>query len=132
MAITVTPPTTPPTMAPVFELLPTESEIVGKDEDDAEFVGVREVPVGPVMTELGEPINEPGPISGLSPAANDLFASHAFSRVMSRRAHRGTCVPAGTGLGKVEGGIISVQLNINSDHVTQLSPWHAPHAHRRE
>ena len=101
MAITVTPPTTPPAMAPVFELLPTESEKVGKDEDDAvaagKFVGVREVPVGLVMTELGEPINEPGPISGLSknsrfrvaketligrilpPAANDLSASHAFS-----------------------------------------------------
>ena len=70
MAITVTPPTMPPAMAPVFELLPKESEKVGKDDDNAMVAGksveVREEPIGLVVTELGEPINEPGSILELS------------------------------------------------------------------
>jgi hypothetical protein len=67
MAIIKIPPTTPPTMAPVFGLLTPESEEATKDESEVaagKTIVVGEV-VGPVITELGVPMNEPGPISGL-------------------------------------------------------------------
>jgi hypothetical protein len=68
MAITARTATTPPTMAPVFGLLlPEDEKKDGSDEVTPVKLGaVGEVPVGMVMTELGSPINEPGPISGLS------------------------------------------------------------------
>jgi len=67
MAIIKIPPMTPPTMAPVFGLPTPESDEVSKDESEVaagKTTVVGEV-VGPVITELGEPMNEPGPISGL-------------------------------------------------------------------
>ena len=68
MAITATAARTPPTMPPVFGLLPPEDE---KKDGSVEgtpvkLAEVEKVPVGMVMTEPGLPINEPGPISGLS------------------------------------------------------------------
>jgi hypothetical protein len=85
MAITATPPTAPPAIAPVFEL-PLEGVGVGVgEEDDDNGNGDRVVMVGKVVgfkdgPELGPvgpkpglvleapppPINWPGPISGLS------------------------------------------------------------------
>jgi hypothetical protein len=99
MAIIKIPPTTPPTMAPVFGLPTPESDEVSKDESEVaagKITVVGEV-VGPVITELGEPMNEPGPISGLPknvglwgpkkglrrrilpPVVDDLLESHSFS-----------------------------------------------------
>jgi len=80
IAITTAPPIAPPTMAPVFELLPLEGDDEGWGDDEGEesedviagkTVGFGEVvPVGPepvVVLEVFElPINAPGPISGLS------------------------------------------------------------------
>ena len=90
MAITTTPPTAPPIIAPIFELLLLEGEDVGEDDDDSDdrdvvdgdegagvvtagkFVGFEDdlvvVPVPPVpVLEAFEPvINAPGPISGVS------------------------------------------------------------------
>jgi len=48
------------------------------------------------------------------------------------RAHAGTRVPAGTGLGKLEGGRVFVQLYEYSDHVIQFELWQASHALMRE
>ena len=83
MAIIAIVPTTPPTIAAVFELLPPEGDTVGEDEEAGSArceavtlaVGVGTpvgggeadlLPVGLVLEELGVPINVPGPISGLS------------------------------------------------------------------
>ena len=68
------PPMTPPTMAPVFELLllPPEGEEVGVSEGEdvvtaGNPVGLGEVlVVGPIVEMVETPINAPGPISGLS------------------------------------------------------------------
>ena len=74
MATSAIPPTTPPTIAPVFELPLREGDDVGEREVEdvggvvtaGKFVGNGEVPVGPLVAELETPINSPGPISGLS------------------------------------------------------------------
>jgi len=88
MAITTTPPTAPPIIAPIFELLLLRGEDVGEEDDDdrdvvdsdkgagvvtaGKFVGFEDdlvvVPVPPVpVLEMFEPlINAPGPISGVS------------------------------------------------------------------
>ena len=92
MAITATPPTAPPTIAPIFELLPLEGEGVGEEDDDdrnddgeivdgdkgdgvvtaGKFVGFEDdrelVPVGPelALEVFEKPINAPGLISGVS------------------------------------------------------------------
>jgi hypothetical protein len=129
MEIAAIPPTTPPAMAPAFEP-PVGVDVdvrVGGDvkpwvEDvSVDPVGFGEVRVAPVpVPVVGEPevpISAPGPISGLSPVAIDLLTFQLFSRVTSRRAHAGTDVPAGTGLGKLEGGSVVVQLNEYSDHL---------------
>jgi hypothetical protein len=71
MAITATPPTTLPTMVPVFELLLPEDD--GPDdllgEDECKEVTVGETVISPAAEEVTEPevpINAPGPISGRS------------------------------------------------------------------
>jgi len=142
MEIAARPPTTPPAMAPAFEPPVDVGVGVGGDvkpwvEDvSVDPVGFGEVRVAPVpVPVVGEPevpISAPGPISGLSPVAIDLLTFQLFSRVTSRRAHAGTDVPAGTGLGKLEGGSVVVQLNEYSDHVVHVSDWHASHALMRE
>ncbi len=76
MAISTTPPTTPPAMAPVFELPSPEDdnpEGVAVREDENEEVTAGKpvadgviIPGGPVVEELDPSINAPGPISGLS------------------------------------------------------------------
>src|SRR5229473_2316948 len=58
------PPTTPPAMAPMFELLPPEPDEDPVKDGVRVEVGVREV-VEVVDTPLG-PKNAPGPYSGLS------------------------------------------------------------------
>lgn len=92
MKMVAIPPTTPPAMAAVFELLPPEGGGVGDlaedtleedagvtdtlEEDD---VGARDTPEGPRI--------EPGPNSGESPTAYDWLAFQSFSVVTSIRAH---------------------------------------------
>jgi len=134
MAITATPPTAPPIIAPIFELLLLEGEDVGEEDDDdrdvvdgdkgagvvtaGKFVGFEDalvvVPVPPVpVLVMFEPlINAPGPISGVSPMSIALMESQRerSSRVTSARAHCGTCVPCGTGFGKVPGAATVEQL----------------------
>jgi len=129
MEIAAIPPTTPPAMAPAFEPPVAVGVGVGVGGDvkpwvedvSVDPVGFEEVRVAPVpVPVVGEPevpIRAPGPISGKSPAAIDVLAFQSFSRVTSRRAHAGTYVPAGTGLGKLEGGSVFVQLNVHSDHL---------------
>lgn len=70
MVISMIPPTTPPTIAAVFELLPPEGEgePPGKDEgmcwiEDKELMVENAVGSGEELEPL---INPPGPISGLS------------------------------------------------------------------
>ena len=70
-------PTTPPTIAPVWLLLPlAEDDPPGEEEAGSVGRGVVVgppvggelavlLPVGPVLEELEAPINAPGPISGL-------------------------------------------------------------------
>jgi len=78
MVTTATPPTTPPAIAPVFELLPPENvdgggndgeEVVGGN-DDNRVMGGSAVGNGKASVELvaklGEPMNSPEPISGES------------------------------------------------------------------
>jgi len=110
-AITAIPPTAPATMAPVFGLLPPEGEGV--------VVGFGEVLVaGRAAEELEALINSPGNISGLSPAVIDLLEFQLFSRVISRRAQRGTRMPSGIGLGK-----LWANYSVNtSNHVSQQEP----------
>ena len=76
MAISAMPPTTPPTMAPVFESPPPEDddpEGTAVDEEENEEVTAGKpvgdgviVPGGLVVEELDPLINTPGLISGLS------------------------------------------------------------------
>jgi len=77
MAITVIPPTEPPTTAPTFILLPKEteieegrggSEVKGKGSTEEVSVGkpVGVLGVAAVVAEPGWPINAPEAISGLS------------------------------------------------------------------
>jgi hypothetical protein len=62
-AITATPPTTPPAMAPVFELPPPGSGVGDPVEDGLrEYVGVVDTPEG----TLEGLMSEPGPASGVS------------------------------------------------------------------
>ena len=82
MAISAIPPTTPPTIAPVFELPLRDGDDVGEREDvdlggdgdgvvtAGKSVGNGEEPVGPSVAELETPINSPGPISGLPEKCN--------------------------------------------------------------
>jgi len=74
------------------------------------------------------PSNTPGATSGVSPVENDVLEFQLFSAVMSRRAHRGTRVPEGTGLGNDEGGKVFVQLDEYSVQEVHCAPWHASHA----
>jgi hypothetical protein len=57
MEITATPPTTPPTIAPVFELLPFRGAVIGDAVEDALAEDVY-TPDAPKIA--------PGPYSGLS------------------------------------------------------------------
>jgi len=104
--MTATPATAPPTMGPVFELLPRDNDAadVGEDEgmDEGVSPGLFDIDVGVVVAgkpvagglwvgvpigvvEGAEPpINWPGPISGLSPAAIELCRFQLFSNVTSR------------------------------------------------
>jgi len=144
MEIAAIPPTTPPAMAPAFEPPVAVGVGVGVGGDvkpwvedvSVDPVGFGEVRVAPVpVPVVGEPevpIRAPGPISGVSPVAIDVLAFQLFSRVTSRRAQAGTYVPAGTGLGKLEGGSVFVQLYVYSDHVIHGCNWHASHALMRE
>ena len=70
MAIIATPPTTPPTMAPVFELPPPEDDDAGEEEDDEVTAGrpVVDEATAPeeLVVEVDPLINTPGPISGVS------------------------------------------------------------------
>jgi len=150
-AITATPPTAPPTIAPVFELLPLEGE--GDDDDDKGDViegdkGNGVVAVGKFADdpELGKPlivvvvppllppINWPGPISGESPMPIAVMESQRerSSRVTSARAHCGTYVPCGTGFGKAPGTETVVQLVAHVIQSIHSPAWHAAHALMRE
>jgi len=145
--ITATPPTVPPTIAAVFELLPLEGEGVGEEDDDngnevvaaGKFADDPELgPVGPkpliVVVVVPPPINWPGPISGVSPTPIAWTESQRgkASRVTSMRAHCGTYVPCGTGFGKVPGPETVVQLIAHIIQSTHNPFWHAPHALMRE
>ena len=75
MAITVIPPTEPPTTAPTFILLPKEteieegragSEVKGSTEEVSVGEPVGVLGVAAVVVEPGLPINAPEAISGLS------------------------------------------------------------------
>jgi hypothetical protein len=97
MAITVIPPTEPPTTAPTFKLLPKETEIEEgrggsevKGKGSAEEVSVEE-PVGvlgvaAVVAEPGLPINAPEAISGLSIQYN-------VGVKRPKKRPRGRCIP---------------------------------------
>jgi hypothetical protein len=67
MAIIATPPTTPPTMAPVFESPPPEGDDAGKEEDE-DVTAVVDGAIVPeeLVVEVDPLINTPGPISGVS------------------------------------------------------------------
>ena len=63
IAITATPPTAPPAMAPVFELPPLEIGVADPVEDEfKECVGVADTPEG----MLEGPMSVSGPSSGVS------------------------------------------------------------------
>lgn len=89
----------------------------------AELVG-DDVEVGPVEEELEPdgPRSVPAAISGVSPTELDWFSSQRFPLVISRRAHWGTAVPAGIGLGNWPGGSTLEQLVTNCDQVIQVCP----------
>lgn len=96
-AITITPPTTPPTMAPMFELLFGVDEEVGftveedsPKSDDVVPLRVPEAETVAPETETAAPEGPsiaPGAFSGESPTEKDLFAFQLFSDVISMRAH---------------------------------------------
>jgi len=76
MTISATPPTTPPAMAPVFELPSPEDDgpegVAVREDENEEVIAGKPVadgvivPGGLVVEELDPSINTPGPISGLS------------------------------------------------------------------
>jgi len=136
MEIAATPPTTPPAMAPTFELLPLGEGLADVVIGPPVVVaGVPPVPVArlvPLAEEPELPISAPAPISGESPVVCDWVEFQLFWSVTSMRAHWGTLVPAGTGLGNVDGARVFEQLNEYSDHVIQFELWHASHALMRE
>jgi hypothetical protein len=76
-------------------------------------------------------INAPGSISGRSPTVCAGTIFQRFTLVISWRAHCGTRVPEGTGLGNVEGISIFVQLNEYRDQDIHACPWHPPQALKR-
>jgi len=86
MEIIATPAITLPAMAPVFNLLPLEGEVVGRGEELSVVAG-GEPPVGVVVKDPGKPTVPPGPISGLSPTVIDSMESQIFPGVTSRRVH---------------------------------------------
>jgi len=152
-AITATPPTAPPTIAPVFELLLLGvGEGVDEDGDDGDVIeadngngvvmggkfAVDPELVGPkpllMVVVAPPPINWPGPISGESPMPIAVMESQRerSSRVGSARAHCGTYAPCGTGFGKVPGAETVVQLVAHVGQSIQNPFWHAPHALMRE
>lgn len=120
VARTTTPPATPPAIAAVFDPLP--------EDDEEEALDLEALEVGLAFPEVEALINEPGPSSGATPAMYALVAFQRFSKVLSTRAHCGTLVPRGTGLGNTEGGSVLVQLNEYSDQVVHTDPWHASQA----
>jgi len=100
---TDTPPTAPPTIGPVLFGLLGEGEKVGTVEEVLVWVP-------DVVTEAPEePSMAPGAASGESPTFIALLESQVMSDVTSMRAHLGTRVSAGTGLGNDEGGRIFTQ-----------------------
>lgn len=119
-------------MAPKFELLffDVDEEVGFTAEEDSpgsDDVAPLWVPdAEPVAPEA--PSTAPGACSGESPTAKDLFEFQLFSDVISMRAHWGTRVPEGTGLGNDEGGRVFVQLDEYSGQVVHTAPWHASHA----
>ena len=93
MAITATPPTTLPTMVPVFELLLPEDD--GPDdllgEDECKEVTVGETVISPAAEEVTEPevpINAPGPTSGRSKKGMLKAADERTKRIPTSSSHR--------------------------------------------
>lgn len=129
-AMAMTPATTPPAMAPAFDPLPDE-----EDTDVADTgVKVEALEIGLLALTLEEtdvPTSCPGKTSGVSPMASAAVTFQRFTSVMSWRAHRGTRVVGGTGLGNVEGSKVLVQLSEKPDQLLRLPPWHAPQALKR-
>jgi len=78
METTARPPTTPPAIAPAFELLPFGGGV--GDGDPVEDALAEDV-YTPDAAKIA-----PGPYSGLSPAACDSLAFQLFSFVTSRIA----------------------------------------------
>jgi hypothetical protein len=93
MAITATPPTTLPTMVPVFELLLPEDDGPGDllGEDECEEVTVGETVISPAAEEVTEPevpINAPGPISGRSKRGTVKATNERTKRIPTTSSHR--------------------------------------------
>jgi len=138
-----TPPAAPPAIAAVFddplpEDLPEEpvTPEVAEDGDPATRVEAPSVvvtcPAPATEVELvAAPRTAPGSASGESPTVSAVMASQRLTLVSSMRAHFGTRVPDGTGLGNVEGGIVSEQLVMYSVQGIHVCPWHASQALRR-
>jgi hypothetical protein len=80
MEIAATPPTTPPAMAPTFELLPLGAGLGDVEVGPPELVVATGVPLAPVarLVPLAEeepelPISVPGPISGESEKSRSVW-----------------------------------------------------------
>lgn len=113
---TVMPPTTPPAIAPLFELL-LVGEFDGDDDTDK-------------VVEVG--VTETVPVtSGASPTSCAAVKFQLSSGVGSRNAHRGTRVPTGMGLGKIPAATGEVQFVDHTEYKIHGSPWHASQALNR-
>lgn len=124
-AMAVTPQTTPPAKAPLYNPLPEE---VNEGEVGAGTT-VREALVVVLTVEVvGVLISSPGKISGVSPTSRAELPIQMPELEVSWRTHCGTRVPAGTGFGNVEGPRILVQFEEYSDHNNDSPPWHSPQA----
>lgn len=112
-AAAMRPPTTPPAIAPAFELLLCDVGVDVDDVPDFEVLGVM-VDCETLIVDVGTRAAVPA-TSGESPTASAAVRFQLSPIDVSMKAHLGIAVPSGTGSGKIPGVAVEVQLNDHSE-----------------